>query len=230
MKYSIKQNKKANDFFHIFNSDNIQYFESLKKYIIETKSLKGDIVECGVGRGRSLIALCYLKNELKLKKKIFCFDSFEGFGFISKNDISPRKPKKGEWSHSPNQKIKYTKNFIKKVIKIHIHKKNFVKYELVKGFVEKTLPIYKKKLKKISFINCDVDLYSGHKSILNNLWDNILKGGIIYFDDIFPKKKNKLSFPGARIAYDNFFKKKNKNEFQEIIDSKRGNLVVKKLI
>ena len=230
MKYSIKQHRNANDYFHIFNSDNIQYFESIKKYILETKYVKGDIVECGVGRGRSLIALCYLKNELKLKKKIFAFDSFEGFDFINKKDKSFRNPKKKDWSHSPNQKIKYSKKFINKIIKLHIYKKNYVKFQLIKGFVEKTLPIHKTKIKKISFINCDVDLYSGHKSVLQNLWNNLSKEGVIYFDDIFPNKNKNISFPGAKIAFDNFFNKINKNEFRKIVDIQRGNLVVKKLI
>jgi len=230
MKYSIKQHIKVDDHFHVFNSDNIQYFESIKNYIVETKNVEGDIVECGIGRGRSLIAICYLKNELKLKKKIYAFDSFDGFGNISKKDQSPRKPKNKDWSHSPNKKIKYTKGFIKKVIKLHIHKDNQVKFELTKGFVEKTLPIFNKKIKKISFINCDVDLYNGHKSVLENLWRNLSKNGVIYFDDIFPKKIKKLSFPGARIAYDEFFKKINKKHFKVIVDKKRGNLVIKKTI
>ena len=230
MKYSIKQHIKVDDHFHVFNSDNIQYFESIKKYIIETKNVDGDIVECGIGRGRSLISLCYLKNELKLNKKIYAFDSFDGFGNISKYDQSPRKPKNKDWSHSPHKKIKYTKRFIEKVIKLHIHKDNQVKFKLIKGFVERTLPIYSKKIKKISFINCDVDLYNGHKSVLENLWINLSKNGIIYFDDVFQKKKKKLSFPGARIAYDEFFKSMNKKNYKEIIDIKRGNLIVKKLI
>ena len=75
-----------------------------------------------------------------------------------------------------------------------------------------------------------MDLYNGHISVLENLWKNLSKNGIIYFDDVFPAKIKKLSFPGARIAYDEFFKKINKKHFKEIIDKKRGNLIVKKII
>ena len=224
----MKQNPKLNDYFHSFNSDNIQYFNSIQKYIKQTKNIKGNIVECGIGRGRSLICLCYLKKELNLKKEIYAFDSFGGFKFISKKDNSYRKPKKGDWERSPNQKIKYTKNFIHQVLKFHLFKKNYVKYQLIKGYVENTIPKFKKKIGKISFLSCDVDLFSGHKVILENLWANLSKGGIIYFDDVYPKKIKKLSFPGARLAYDEFFKDK-KNLIEEVIDKERGNLVIKKI-
>ena len=55
-------------------------------------SLRGDIVECGVGNGFHLSFILFnmiTKNELG-KKKYYGFDSFEGFPTPSEEDISPR--------------------------------------------------------------------------------------------------------------------------------------------
>ena len=194
-----------------------------------TQKIKGDIVECGIGRGRSLIAICHIINEWKQGKKVHAFDSFEGFGFINPQDRSFRDPKNGEWSHSPNEKIRHNKKFISRILELHIYEKNFKNVELVKGFVENTLPKHANKIKKISFLNADVDLYSGHTAILENLWTKISKNGIIYFDDIYHKKVKKVPFPGARKAYDYFFAGKRKY-IKELICEKRGNLIVQKII
>ena len=69
MKYSIVHPKDLNDYYHAFNSMNIQYFESLKKYLMLTKNVKGEILEFGVGRGRSLIVTAHLINQYNFKKK-----------------------------------------------------------------------------------------------------------------------------------------------------------------
>jgi hypothetical protein len=238
MKYTVNQSKQLSDYFHSFNSENIQYYESIKKHFSLTEKVSGDIVEFGVGRGRSLIALCYLINELKnktkLTKNVYAFDSFQGFSYITDKDKSSRNPKEGEWSKSPNENIKYSPKFIKTVLGLHIDESNFKDVKLVKGFVEKIIPQYINKIKTISFINCDVDLYSGHKVILETCWEKLSKNGVIYFDDVYPKKTKKMSlcyendFPGARKAYDEFFKDK-KRFCEEHVCSFRGNVIVQKI-
>lgn len=225
MKYAMKQNKNLSDYFHAFNSDNIQYYDSIKKYLLLTKNVKGDILEFGVGRGRSLIALCHLINEYKFKKKLYGFDSFKGFDFIEKKDQSFRNVKKGEWSKSPNNQFIYNQKAIKKILNNHIYKKNFRKVNLISGFVEKKLPKIINKIKLISFINLDLDLYSGHKTVLQYTYDKLNKNGLIYFDDIILSEKNP-SFPGAKKAFKEFFVGK---KIKIYFCSLRKNLVIKKL-
>ena len=55
--------------------EQICFFRDIIK---KTKDLEGDIVECGVGHGRSLLMLTTLNNTFE-KKKLYAFDSFEGF-------------------------------------------------------------------------------------------------------------------------------------------------------
>ncbi len=211
MKYAMKQPKDLNDYYHSFNSDNIQFYESLKFFLILSLEAKGHILEFGIGRGRSLIAICHLINELKIKKKLIAFDSFQGFNFINKKDKSTRRIRKNDWSSSPKAQFKYNEQSLKKVIDKHIYKNNFKKVIFIKGYVEETLPSYIKSIKSISFINLDLDLYSGHKTVLENTFEKLSKNGIIYFDDVMPDVKLKNSpFPGAYLSFKEFFKNKKK--------------------
>ena len=180
MKYNMIQRKNLkSDYYHFFNSENIQYYDSIKKYMTMTKNVKGEILEFGIGRGRSSIAICHIINELNMKKKFIAFDSFLGFGEIGKNDKSYLNVKSGEWSNSPNNQFKYEKNTIKKIVYDHIFKKNFKKIEYIEGFIENTLLKKIKKINSISFINLDLDLYEGHKAVLNLTYDKLSKNGII---------------------------------------------------
>ncbi len=170
MKYSMTQHPELSDYFHAFNSENIQYYDSLKNFLLKTIKVKGSILEFGIGRARSVITTCYLINEYKIKKNYIAFDSFEGFGNISSKDKSYRNVKKGEWSSSPKNQFQYTKENIKKIVSYHIHKKHFKNVKFIKGFVENTVTKEMKKINSISFINLDLDLYSGHKTVLENTW------------------------------------------------------------
>ena len=71
------------------------------EFFREVQDVKGDIVECGVGRGRSLITLSAINKLTSVlegcgERKIFAFDSFQGFPEPTFNDKSPRNPKKAE--------------------------------------------------------------------------------------------------------------------------------------
>ena len=225
MKNSMNQPYELNDYFHAFNSDNLQYYESLKYFLLQTKKIKGDILEFGVGRARSVITTCHLINENKINKNYLAFDSFSGFGNITSKDKSYRNPKDGEWATSPKKQFRYNIENIKKIISLHIYKNNFKNVKLIEGFVEDTLPKKIKKIKSISFINLDLDLYSGHKVVLENTFEKLSKYGLIYFDDVIPKDKNP-PFPGAYIAVKEFFYKKKIKKYQCKL---RKNLIIQKL-
>jgi hypothetical protein len=225
MRIVIKQHKKLNDYFHAFNSDNIQYYESLKYFLLKTKKVKGDILEFGIGRGRSMIATLHIMSEYNINKKIFAFDSFDGFGKISDEDKSYRNPKKREWAFSPKKQFKYNIKNIKKILSYHLYKKKIKKIKFIKGFVEDTLK--KQKFNSISFINLDLDLYNGHKIVLEKTFEKLSKYGIIYLDDIILKSKKKAPFPGAYTAVKEYFK--NKKNIKKYYCKLRRCLVIQKI-
>lgn len=155
----------------------------------------GDIVECGIGYSRTFqILACLLKRENNAKRKLYGFDSFEGFPEPTVEDTSPRNPKKGEWKVlSPAQLyrilglLRLDTFFVQSQIKI------------VEGFFDDTLP--QTDIKKIALLHLDVDLYQSYKTCLEQLFPKVVKGGVVLFDEYASPK-----WPGARKAIDEYFK------------------------
>ena len=156
------------------------------------------IGEAGLGNGNTFLYLTLIAEKLGLK--IIGFDSFEGFPEI-KNIKDRRlfgKPlKKGQWAVSTVKSIK------RKLINSGVNP-SFIdkKVELVPGYFEDSLKNFDKN-KKFIFLHLDVDLYSSYKTCLGELWDNVVSGGIVVFDEYHDKK-----WPDAKDAIDEFFNKK----------------------
>lgn len=172
---------------------NVLYYNDIYQRI---NSIEGNIVECGVGLGRSIFCFAYLAQKEGLNRRIFGFDSFEGFPEPSGQDRSRRSPKKGEWSGNSEVDIK-------DVLRLGGIHPEFIKNNilLVKGFVEDTLPQYTGGA--IALLHIDLDLYSGYKVSLEHLVDHMPSGGIVLFDEYGTKQ-----WPGATKAVDEFIKKR----------------------
>lgn len=192
------------------NNLSFTYGHSEKKILLLNDLLKaspreGVIVECGVGVGFTLSILSNISE-----KKIYAFDSFEGFP----EDLSVKEDK------NLFKVLKYSKwNY--KLMTIDLVKKNLLKNGILendldekiifnKGFFPKS---FKGFDKPISFLHLDVDLYQSYKDCLEFFYPKLLKGGIVTFDeytvDYELKKKKGWSFSGAKIAIDEFVEKNN---------------------
>ncbi len=160
------------------------YFYELIKQI---KNVDGSIVECGVGWGKTLtmIATSLRMNNDK-DRKIYGFDSFMGFPEPVSSDL-PGKARKGHYATS----YKYVKKFLYE----YLEKKNSI--ELVKGYIENTLPEFNEK---IAFLHIDLDLYNSYKITLEELYPLVQKNGIIAFDEY----QSEIKWPGAKKAIDEF--------------------------
>tara|TARA_B100000886_G_scaffold330875_1_gene281791 strand:+ start:415 stop:1134 length:720 start_codon:yes stop_codon:yes gene_type:complete len=220
----VTHSKEVNDYYHILNSSNILNVYYWSIYFNLIKNIKGDIVECGVGRGRSLITLLSLNryyesiSNNKIRRKIYALDSFSGFPEPTKEDNSSRNPKKGEWSRSPNNEFNYSVENLKKILKkadLGNLRKN--QLNIIKGFFEKTTKDL--KIKKISILHLDGDLYKSIKDPLENLSNKVVKGGIIVIDDFYLKKNkhSKEDFPGARRALEDFLDENKEFKLKESI-------------
>ena len=82
--------------------------------------------------------------------------------------------------------------------------KGFENIELVKGNIFDTLPsfIEQNHETRIALLHMDVDVKEPTDFILENLYERVVPGGIIIFD-------NYNSFPGESISVDNLMKKYN---------------------
>ena len=63
---------------------------------IKNENIEGDIVECGVYNGNTLAFIGEINDELKLNKKIWGYDTFDGFveNSFTDNDIDLKTGKK----------------------------------------------------------------------------------------------------------------------------------------
>ena len=159
----------------------------------KTLNISGDICEFGVFKGNSLNRLIIFRDFYSHLKKIYAFDVFKLIK-LKKNNLD---------SERYNQFLVDSKNYQPSFqnIKKNLIKKNFFSnLKLVKGDVIQTLN--KQKIKKISFVILDLDLYEPTLFVLNNIWDKMSKNGLIFLD-------NYKVFKGETKAVDEFVKKKN---------------------
>jgi hypothetical protein len=182
-------------------------FHFFNRMIGRVASLDGDIVECGVGWGRSLIHLLALMQLEGKIRNLWAFDSFEGFPEPSAEDTSFRNPRKGEWKSDIET--------IERILSDAGFANDFLRQRLVlvKGFFSETLPSYRGG--PIVFLHADADLYASYKDILENLYERVVPGGVIVFDEYLNTWEH-AKFPGARKAIDEFFQDKEKIVRDEI--------------
>ena len=172
------------------------------KYVIKNR-IPGDIVECGVWKGGSVMAaMLTLLEEENTSREFHLFDTFEGMTEPGKQDISignrlavnifEEKRKCGEkWVYSSLQEVKQAISAINyDNSKIHY----------IKGKVEDTLPTYAPE--KISLLRLDTDWYESTKHELVHLFPRLSKQGVIIIDDYGEWK-------GARKAVDEYIDSNN---------------------
>tara|TARA_Y100001970_G_C14121121_1_gene796348 strand:+ start:335 stop:1105 length:771 start_codon:yes stop_codon:yes gene_type:complete len=168
--------------------------QSLKH--IKEKNIPGEVVECGVYKGGSLILICLIAQMLELKKEIIGYDTFEnGFDSISEFDLSAKGKK--------IEKLSFEKNFFPTVNEVlNIIKKfnidsNFYP-KLVKGKTQDTLLLDENVPDSISFLRLDTDIYEPTADQLDKLYPKLSSGGILHIDDYG-------HCPGVKKAVDEYF-------------------------
>ena len=162
-----------------------EHFLFISKLISRTN---GAFVECGFGTGKSFSALSHLAQ--RSEREIYGFDTFEGFPEPDPNDASSRNSKKGQW------KVRTLNEAKRQVNSLGI---SDLKFELIKGPVEISVPAFAERKIKIALLHIDLDLYSGYQTVLQNLYPLLASKGVICLDDYGQTK-----WPGCQKAVDEF--------------------------
>ena len=140
----------------------------------------GEIVECGVFKGSSLIQLATFReiDSIHFEKKIIGFDTFGNF---PETGYEPDEENRNSFIESAGSKSLSNKKIEKILNKKGINNN----VELVKGDIEKTVPKYVEKNPhlRISILHVDVDIYEPSKTIMDKLFPKVVKGGVAIFDD-----------------------------------------------
>jgi hypothetical protein len=169
---------------------------------IKTLGTNYNFVECGCWLGQSTFEISYVLNQHNFSKNFFVFDSFEGLSEITDNDKSPLR------KNTDKSNLKVRKHFASNFDLVSNTVKDFSFTTLHQGWIPEVFNTV--EIDKIQFLHIDVDLYQPTYDSLDFFFSKLVEGGIIVCDDY-----NATKWPGAKKAWDDFFKnKKTKLNYQ----------------
>lgn len=173
---------------------NISRFLITYELVKQTMDVPGHIAEFGSWKGANLMLMAKILRILDPHgfKVTYCFETFEGLAQFHKKDKDATQFKNG-WKGSLEE--------LQDMISLYGMEDNI---EIVKGYIEKTLPKLLRANKALSFslVYCDTDLYGPTKVILDQLHPRLMKGGIFVFDEW-----NQDDLPGEGVAVSEFLKR-----------------------
>jgi hypothetical protein len=191
------------------------------KYILENK-IEGAIVECGVNSGEfEYIWINELMRNNVYNRDIYLYDTFTGlvepseydytckdakFNQMDKNAVYDSwksqiiNEKVNAWCYTPLEKVQ------QRLISTGYPQ---IKLHYVIGDVLDTLKNKMNIPDKIAILRLDTDWYESSKYELEQMYDNVVTGGVIIFDDYY-------YWYGQRKATDEFFLSRNIN--YDIVD------------
>jgi len=148
--------------------------------------VKGSIVECGVYKGFSLMAWAKLSAMLEpenLTRRIYGFDSFEGFPSVSEKDSN--------LVVTPEQGAFYTSSYDELQALIEQYDKDrylghVKKVSLIRGDATQTIPQFIRDNSQllVSLLFLDFDLYEPTKAGLQHFLPRMPRGAVIAFDEL----------------------------------------------
>lgn len=140
---------------------------------------EGNIVECGVAGGGTSGLLAYVfKSHGGRERKLFCCDSFAGMP-----PASPEDSHNGTAAEDTGWGTGTCAAPEESVISLCRELGAADIIEIVKGYFEETLPLWKKDMGGIALLHMDGDWYSSTRAILDNLYDSLVPGAFIQIDD-----------------------------------------------
>jgi O-methyltransferase len=151
------------------------------EYIVR-HGIPGDIVECGVWKGGSMMTVARTLMENKATRKLHLFDTFEGMTKPVDMDVDVdgkpaaaryEKVAKGEpWAFAPLDEVKRN-------LQLTGYDQNQVVF--VKGKVEETIPANAPDC--IALLRLDTDWYESTHHELVHLYPRLSVGGVLIIDD-----------------------------------------------
>jgi O-methyltransferase len=170
---------------------------------IEEEGVPGDVVECGVYNGGTAAILARAATHSTMNRTVWLFDSFQGMPPTADVDGVAAKEWVGKLATSPDKVREVLERTGAKLDRVRI----------VAGFFEETLE--KVKIPRIAILNLDCDWYESVRLCLHKLYDSVVPGGFVSFDDYG-------HWPGCKLAVDEFFKERSlPYALQQVGDSAR---------
>jgi Macrocin-O-methyltransferase (TylF) len=189
---------KMENFPKYVRRQNLTRFIALYEIFKRVLPVKGSIVECGVNHGFGLMTwakLSAILEPVNLTRRIYGFDTFEGFPNVSERDmsLSSGHVKPGDLAADVHDELSQlittydSTRFLGHVPKVH----------MIRGDASKTIPDFVDKNPHllVSLLYMDFDLYDPTKIALEHFLPRMPKGSVIAFDEL----DNPL-WPGETLA------------------------------
>jgi hypothetical protein len=163
----------------------------------------GDLVECGVWRGGSLMTMALtLLHCGDMTRRLYGFDTFTGMTKAGPQDQLIGGPHFNEIiaKGTPGQKELYTARAPLELVRQNMAVTGFPpeRLELVVGDVLETLPGMAPE--RIALLRLDTDFYASTRHELETLYPRLVEGGVLLIDDYG-------CFRGSKEATDEYFGK-----------------------
>jgi len=155
-------------------------------------SLPGDLAECGVWQGSTIIPTGLLVRQRAPKKRLLGFDSFQGLDQTVDRDVAlggedDARKRVGGFSNTSHQAV------AQRVRQFDLAGT----VTLVPGYFRDTLPKYADS--QFCFVHLDCVIYESYRQCLEFFYPRMLPGGIILLDEY-----RDPPWPGCTQAVDEF--------------------------
>jgi O-methyltransferase len=165
---------------------------------IASRPVDGALVECGVWRGGSMMAVAktLLQHDVT-DRELYLFDTFEGMTPPGEEDVKHTGERAADvlagssreshdWAYAPLEQVREA------VLGVGYPEE---KVHFVRGRVEDTLPDHAPQ--EIALLRLDTDWYASTKHALVHLYPRLARGGVLIVDDY-------AYWKGARQAVDEY--------------------------
>jgi hypothetical protein len=162
--------------------------------------IEGDIVECGVWKGGSMMAAALaLKANLDTSRMLHLFDTYEGMpppsdvdrdflGNSAADQLQRQTKDAPVWARAQYDEVAQNMRATGYPME---------RVRMVKGLVEDTIP--KHAPETIALLRLDTDWYESTKHEMEHLYPRLVPGGVLILDDYG-------HWQGARLAVDEYLK------------------------
>jgi O-methyltransferase len=159
--------------------------------IDRTAQIEGEVAECGVFRGASLVPMAVHLKQVAPHKRLFGFDSFQGFDSSILLDMSMNAPPEA-YKHVGA----YSRTSCSKVLS-KLHRFRAENVTLIPGYFRDSLPLCPDC--RFSFVYLDVGIYQANKECLEYFYPRLSAGGAILVNGY-----DAPPWPGCNKAVDEF--------------------------
>jgi hypothetical protein len=160
--------------------------------IERTRDVPGDVAECGVFKGGTLVTIALYVRENRFAKRVFGLDSFQGFDKSVEKDIAlggamDAKKRVGGFAETSLTHVR------RKLARFGL----LDDVVLFPGYFARTLRSLPDT--KFSFVHLDCDTHDSYCQTLAYFYDRMSPGGIILLDEY-----DDPPWPGCNLAVDKF--------------------------